>query len=43
MELDFAPREWLQLEEFVKLLHPFYEATMLTQGEDASTISLVLP
>ena len=43
MELDFSPREWLQLEEFVELLHPFYEATMLTQGEDAPTISLVLP
>ena len=42
-ELDFSPREWLQLEEFVELLHPFYEATMLTQGEDAPTISLVLP
>ena len=43
MELDFSPREWLQLEEFVKLLYSFYEATMLTQGEDAPTINLVLP
>ena len=43
MKLEFSPREWLQLEEFVELLHPFYEVIMLTQGEDAPTISLVLP
>ena len=43
MELDFSPREWLQLEEFVELLHTFYEAIMLTQREDALTISLMLP
>ena len=42
-ELNFSPREWLQLKELVDLLQPFYEATVLTQEEETPTISLVLP
>ena len=42
-ETMFTPREWLQLNDLVFILQPFYEAAVLIQAENSSTISLVVP
>ena len=42
-EAIFSNREWNQLEELVNIMEPFYNATVLCQGEFTVTISTVLP
>jgi hypothetical protein len=39
----FAVKEWSQLKELVEILDPFFDATMLVQGEKMTTIGAVLP
>jgi len=39
----FTSREWSQLQELVRILQPFAEATDLTQGEKVVRISEVAP
>lgn len=36
-------REWSQLKQLTDVLHPFTEATDLTQGDTMVTISYVVP
>lgn len=42
-EVVFSTREWNQLKELTSILAPFLEATDLTEGEKAVTISKVVP
>lgn len=42
-EVQFTQREWNQLEELVLVMDPFYDATVLAQGETTAAISVVLP
>lgn len=42
-ETTFTSREWSQIQELVRVLEPFAEATDLTQGEKLVTISAVVP
>ncbi|CAK6977231.1 zinc finger BED domain-containing protein 4-like [Scomber scombrus] len=42
-EVVFSTREWNQLKELTSILAPFSEATDLTEGEKAVTISMVVP
>uniref|UniRef100_A0A673CRU7 HAT C-terminal dimerisation domain-containing protein n=1 Tax=Sphaeramia orbicularis TaxID=375764 RepID=A0A673CRU7_9TELE len=42
-ETAFTLREWSQIQELVRVLEPFAEATDLTQGEKVVTISAVVP
>ncbi|XP_050958759.1 zinc finger BED domain-containing protein 4-like [Labeo rohita] len=41
--LVFSIREWAQLTDLCALLEPFSEATDLTEGDTAVTISMVVP
>ncbi|RXN07736.1 neoverrucotoxin subunit alpha-like protein [Labeo rohita] len=41
--LVFSSREWAQLTDLCALLEPFSEATDLTEGDTAVTISMVVP
>lgn len=42
-EVVFSNRDWKQLEELATIMEPFYDATVLCQGEFTVTISAVLP
>lgn len=41
--LKFKDREWNMLEDLQRVLLPFLEATMMTQGDKSVTTSYVLP
>jgi hypothetical protein len=42
-ETQFTVKEWNQLKELVEILNPFFDATLLVQGEKMTTIGAVLP
>lgn len=41
--LLITTREWNQLEELILIMTPFYNATVLAQGEYNATISIAVP